>query len=141
MRRRHTRCALVTGVQTCALPISAWGAQPSPFAGNTSVAAPDGPTPSRSARRCSGAPPAKNASSAFWDLVPRVQKPGLSKFPEKLLTALIARARAAAAHLSTALSVGGPYFDLLLHMQPIRSEESRVGKEVVGKCRSRWAAV
>src|SRR3546814_15604599 len=30
-RRRHTRCALVTGVQTCALPIfwlgSAWGAQ------------------------------------------------------------------------------------------------------------------
>src|SRR3546814_5076683 len=25
-RRRHTRCALVTGVQTCALPISAEGA-------------------------------------------------------------------------------------------------------------------
>src|SRR3546814_11354618 len=24
-RRRHTRCALVTGVQTCALPISPWG--------------------------------------------------------------------------------------------------------------------
>src|SRR3546814_2849117 len=23
-RRRHTRCALVTGVQTCALPISSW---------------------------------------------------------------------------------------------------------------------
>src|SRR3546814_9305434 len=26
-RRRHTRCALVTGVQTCALPISLGGAQ------------------------------------------------------------------------------------------------------------------
>src|SRR3546814_19070562 len=25
-RRRHTRCALVTGVQTCALPISIWHA-------------------------------------------------------------------------------------------------------------------
>src|SRR3546814_9787372 len=25
-RRRHTRCALVTGVQTCALPISTWHA-------------------------------------------------------------------------------------------------------------------
>src|SRR3546814_4419931 len=25
-RRRHTRCALVTGVQTCALPICAWEA-------------------------------------------------------------------------------------------------------------------
>src|SRR3546814_10566039 len=28
-RRRHTRCALVTGVQTCALPISAGCAGPS----------------------------------------------------------------------------------------------------------------
>src|SRR3546814_12378669 len=27
-RRRHTRCALVTGVQTCALPILVQGAQP-----------------------------------------------------------------------------------------------------------------
>src|SRR3546814_16695632 len=26
-RRRHTRCALVTGVQTCALPILAWRAR------------------------------------------------------------------------------------------------------------------
>src|SRR3546814_5180498 len=26
-RRRHTRCALVTGVQTCALPISAGGGE------------------------------------------------------------------------------------------------------------------
>src|SRR3546814_1971063 len=26
-RRRHTRCALVTGVQTCALPIWQWCAQ------------------------------------------------------------------------------------------------------------------
>src|SRR3546814_6085652 len=26
-RRRHTRCALVTGVQTCALPISFYGVQ------------------------------------------------------------------------------------------------------------------
>src|SRR3546814_18472153 len=28
-RRRHTRCALVTGVQTCALPISAGALSPS----------------------------------------------------------------------------------------------------------------
>src|SRR3546814_10894512 len=27
-RRRHTRCALVTGVQTCALPISLWSRSP-----------------------------------------------------------------------------------------------------------------
>src|SRR3546814_1831606 len=29
-RRRHTRCALVTGVQTCALPISAIELEPAP---------------------------------------------------------------------------------------------------------------
>src|SRR3546814_9235263 len=29
-RRRHTRCALVTGVQTCALPISLGGARDQP---------------------------------------------------------------------------------------------------------------
>src|SRR3546814_7191105 len=33
-RRRHTRCALVTGVQTCALPIYP------PLDGNTSVTGP-----------------------------------------------------------------------------------------------------
>src|SRR3546814_5415182 len=27
-RRRHTRCALVTGVQTCALPIYGWALVP-----------------------------------------------------------------------------------------------------------------
>src|SRR3546814_1602380 len=30
-RRRHTRCALVTGVQTCALPISEGGRSPWPI--------------------------------------------------------------------------------------------------------------
>src|SRR3546814_1851011 len=31
-RRRHTRCALVTGVQTCALPISRTGLEPTSIA-------------------------------------------------------------------------------------------------------------
>src|SRR3546814_2266383 len=34
-RRRHTRCALVTGVQTCALPISAIGINEDPVTGAT----------------------------------------------------------------------------------------------------------
>src|SRR3546814_6065127 len=34
-RRRHTRCALVTGVQTCALPI--YGAQAGPFSGGIAI--------------------------------------------------------------------------------------------------------
>src|SRR3546814_9319955 len=38
-RRRHTRCALVTGVQTCALPICALAAFDPLAAGPASVAA------------------------------------------------------------------------------------------------------
>src|SRR3546814_5700091 len=40
-RRRHTRCALVTGVQTCALPISAvtrWRVEPAPSSPTIEVA-------------------------------------------------------------------------------------------------------
>src|SRR3546814_6726167 len=40
-RRRHTRCALVTGVQTCALPISAmrWGSGMREFVGGFTAVA------------------------------------------------------------------------------------------------------
>src|SRR3546814_15629324 len=38
-RRRHTRCALVTGVQTCALPISYHGSAISPVVSQASIAA------------------------------------------------------------------------------------------------------
>src|SRR3546814_21059277 len=40
-RRRHTTCALVTGVQTCALPISA----PRGRCGTSTRCCPDGPKP------------------------------------------------------------------------------------------------
>src|SRR3546814_1484030 len=39
--RRHTRCALVTGVQTCALPISPEPKSASAYAASLSFAAPD----------------------------------------------------------------------------------------------------
>src|SRR3546814_6863310 len=39
-RRRHTRCALVTGVQTCALPIWALtGCDPGPYGVQAAIAA------------------------------------------------------------------------------------------------------
>src|SRR3546814_2205074 len=41
-RRRHTRCALVTGVQTCALPI--WGFEPVKKAGPVIPSEPDRPS-------------------------------------------------------------------------------------------------
>src|SRR3546814_1468715 len=37
-RRRHTSCALVTGVQTCALPISSRGIRDSVASGETDIA-------------------------------------------------------------------------------------------------------
>src|SRR3546814_2302490 len=39
-RRRHTRCALVTGVQTCALPISAGPGLKTEIAARTDVCEP-----------------------------------------------------------------------------------------------------
>src|SRR3546814_5237475 len=83
-RRRDTRCALVTGVQTCALPILA-----------TPLVAPD--TGARvAAGATNGVAIGRNAA---------VAAPGV-KLQEDSLE---------------------------------RSEERRVGKECVSKCRSRWS--
>src|SRR3546814_15151777 len=51
-RRRHTRCALVTGVQTCALPISAVPCTDSPDrpTGGPASTAPSRPPPAPAAR-------------------------------------------------------------------------------------------
>src|SRR3546814_5777356 len=95
-RRRHTRCALVTGVQTCALPIS-WAA-----------AAPG------SVRRASAAVP---RGTAYHSLL-RSRVGGVFFVDDRV-----------------ALVSGGLHRDHGLD----RSEERRVGKECVSKCRSRWS--
>src|SRR3546814_6126164 len=43
-RRRHTRCALVTGVQTCALPISCGASRDAPIERSFRSSSPLGPT-------------------------------------------------------------------------------------------------
>src|SRR3546814_16011985 len=53
-RRRHTRCSLVTGVQTCALPVAAAGW----------LLAADTPAPAHAARNNTTPPPAP-AETAF----------------------------------------------------------------------------
>src|SRR3546814_6803141 len=46
-RRRHTRCALVTGVQTCALPISAYDTKSTVSVQRTVDAERDKPYPNK----------------------------------------------------------------------------------------------
>src|SRR3546814_19978566 len=86
-RRRHTRCALVTGVQTCALPI--WQ---------------ESMTASGDSRGHRGKPD-------WTDIL-----------------------------FFLALAAGAAY--VLVHYaqsMDYRSEERRVGKECVSKCRARWS--
>src|SRR3546814_10116284 len=97
-RRRHTRGALVTGVQTCALPIclrSAWPPTSVPALGGERLTA-------SIPRRCRSAPREAHGADPSQLRSP----PGRSG-----------------------------------HRQPDRrrSEERRVGKECVSKCRSRWS--
>src|SRR3546814_2850444 len=87
-RRRHTRCALVTGVQTCALPISTGGDKLIQLL----------------KRKVSGNARRSAALGLETD--------------ESLIELLDDKARD---------------FEKLM-----RSEESRVGKECVSTCRSRW---
>src|SRR3546814_2463559 len=95
-RRRHTICALVTGVQTCALPIS--------FAGvNTPISLACNEMDFTFAGRASHAAAAPHLGRSALDAV-------------------------------ELMNVGVNY--MREHMP--RSEESRVGKECVSTCRSRW---
>src|SRR3546814_10895625 len=113
-RRRHTICALVTGVQTCALPISSeW---------NLLKPAVQWTIDTGRADHCIDA-------VREW----------LGTSPELVETALdhvdhlVPVARELAFNLRDFGSGGayGHYFN--------RSEERRVGKECVSTCRSRWS--
>src|SRR3546814_3806622 len=88
-RRRHTRCALVTGVQTCALPICGGGV-------GAAISVPS---------------------------VPMVRTTGGGS--------TAARGTADCACAGTPRQSETEEAD--------RSEERRVGKECVSKCRSRWS--
>src|SRR3546814_7170005 len=98
-RRRHTRCALVTGVQTCALPISYGTLEPA--------------TTGRNALTLSDI--LNLSTTAYTQL-----KSGESQFKTNIPELAIKHAE-------------------FFFSPSNRSEERRVGKECVSKCRSRWA--
>src|SRR3546814_9109236 len=64
-RRRHTRCALVTGVQTCALPILWWG-----WPGRERLVRPRAPGARRPGRRADGAEGATLAGVGALGVLP-----------------------------------------------------------------------
>src|SRR3546814_5774163 len=109
-RRRHTRCALVTGVQTCALPIFFTDIM---LGTQASIAAHPG----------SIAEAATAAEAVTLDL-----PPGRAD----ALWQLIAGTASATNELDQMRR------GMREVITGIRSEESRVGKECVSTCRSRW---
>src|SRR3546814_6077918 len=95
-RRRHTSCALVTGVQTCALPI---------YSEVASII--------ESAKRLGGE--LDEAETVQW------------------LTSIAAESEG-----DLQIDEGSGTFGHRVAMLDFRSDESRVGKECVSTCRSRW---
>src|SRR3546814_11224891 len=130
-RRRHTRCALVTGVQTCALPISLTG-----FLGNLIVAV-------------ISVGYGAIAVAAGFTLRAHITTPFSLRFVSKGIGVTPGRA---------ILNILPPYLCALLMADAVtfmridllkdqsifirlllRSEESRIGKEVFRTFSSRWS--
>src|SRR3546814_6458916 len=115
-RRRHTRCALVTGVQTCALPISERIEEADFIVFTCSLNA-------------------HNRHMLDAEVLARA-KPGVlvvnvARGPLIDETALISALHAG--------RVSAAALDVFAEEPLPRSEERRVGKECVSTCRSRWS--
>src|SRR3546814_5580780 len=122
-RRRHTRCALVTGVQTCALPIL-------DRLQSTTVATSIRQPTERRMHRFSWINEWKERADD------RGRPLGLELIvPDWFYGAVLDDA--------LVLTIDRTYFRLTGGLERwlyrLRSEERRVGKECVSKCRSRWS--
>src|SRR3546814_11287610 len=116
-RRRHTRCALVTGVQTCALPISLHGFN------SLQLISSDICRPADVARN--GISISEAAGFALLERGAGRGDPALLGYGES----------SDAYHMSTPDPEGRGAAQAMRD----RSEERRVGKECVSTCRSRWS--
>src|SRR3546814_17643157 len=124
-RRRHTRCALVTGVQTCALPISFPDCSSLALSGVLSTLRPQ-IIHERKPFSCCG-------QSRVY---PRHELNFSSKPLERCL-----ESRLPASKRLRTLRVLADHWPprSSAHFNPDRSEERRVGKECVSKGRSWWS--
>src|SRR3546814_12102857 len=134
-RRRHTRCALVTGVQTCALPISSEHLRDSSYlvarAATEQECGHSGFLPLRDAL-LDGARGADDVHVVDQLVGDQGRCPFTVPGEEQLLD-LVGDALVAHPFEDLLVAVGflGPH--------PARSEERRVGTECVSTCRSRWS--
>src|SRR3546814_11852604 len=122
-RRRHTRCALVTGVQTCALPISE--------AGRDGVGG----------RELHQYPRQRDdhavAQRMAVGIVDRLEMIDVAD-DQAALRRQLARSLADGVVKAAAVEQAGK--GIVQRVAPIaRSEERRVGKECVSTCSSRWS--
>src|SRR3546814_11580225 len=122
-RRRHTSCALVTGVQTCALPILRVASMhgPVPLANVASVTVEGGPAQIDRYDR------ARNVT-----LTVNLQGKALGEVNKEI------EALPAMRHLPTQVHRGEGGDVEFMNDLFGRSEERRVGKECVSPGRSRW---
>src|SRR3546814_11521515 len=117
-RRRHTSCALVTGVQTCALPISCFDEAPANL---------------RLVRHGEDAIANQNPSGSMEAL------PSLWRYADRLPcpAAQAVSLGEGLTPLVPAPAIGARVGLPCLFIKDERSEERRVGKECVSTCRSR----
>src|SRR3546814_13232375 len=129
-RRRHTRCALVTGVQTCALPICLVVTEV-----NLQQAQPPEPV-----------------QASFADAIKaREDQARLKNEAEAYANARLPRARGAAARqiaeapgyreqvVAKAEGDASRFDQLLTEYRKASTEERRVGQECGSTCKSRWS--
>src|SRR3546814_13401396 len=110
-RRRHTRCALVTGVQTCALPIFTLATEHADVLDTVA---------------------AEQAGGRVVTILP-VGQDGLVDREAARAAIVPGTGLVAAMLVNNEIGVIQPVADLA----PLRSEERRVGKACVSTCRSR----
>src|SRR3546814_13142447 len=132
-RRRHTRCALVTGVQTCALPISTRIAFDSCASTAGAVAKTLVHAPIEAAQLPALGELAGHTAGdvVLWVATEKVSlvMRGQEAMDVQLVSLRILK-RSDGTVVKTLLG--------LARMVGPRSEERRVGKECVSTCRSRW---
>src|SRR3546814_18532230 len=126
-RRRHTRCALVTGVQTCALPIFPPGFPAFPGERADHTEKPSQEQTPRQAKRLGAKSQQIRGPGGVRTLMLRLQVEG-----EALLDAPFQPVSHVAVGLQPGLAVA---LD-----EAGRSEARRGGKECVSKVKSRWSA-